>query len=402
MTYLQERSRGTISYDTETYDFRGWARRALKCDRLEDLHETLDPGEDREAARLRMRALMEDAFVEIADLYDDFVRKVVGPHFGHVRSFQRPPVFRVHFPHVGSVSPFHCDRFFNANPDNPLFRRSRNVWVPLVDVDGSNSLWIESASGLGDHAPVKLEVGQALVFDAMFLEHGSVKNQTCVTRVSFELRSLAPPVHDLSHWYGYYVPTAVRSANGAVEGGPDLTLHDDGAVSLGDERARSVAYVRAGSELTVVTDAFQAHVSFTQARADDASSKQFSGTLTRTGGSACAFSGRSAQRSELRMWTAKFGRTALGPAGGPYRRGPVLTVVDPDQILLDDVALIDVRYDPYRAELTWPARANATTGRVRFQRLVAHGPDRFNGLSFFGMLKADGQDVAEQYSGQAR
>merc|ERR1712039_967532 len=65
-----------------------------------------------------------------------------------------------------------------------------NFWVPLVDVEGSNALWLESAPGQGDFQPRDLSVGQVLRFNGSLCRHHTVPNTSGRTRVSFDLRAI--------------------------------------------------------------------------------------------------------------------------------------------------------------------------------------------------------------------
>jgi len=49
-------------------------------------------------------------------------------------------------------------------------------------------LWCESDYGLGDYAPMPVRYGEALLFDGGLLRHGSVPNDSGVTRVSMDFR----------------------------------------------------------------------------------------------------------------------------------------------------------------------------------------------------------------------
>ena len=79
---------------------------------------------------------------------------------------------------------FHRDKDFGVE-DGRL-----NVWVPLTNVWGENSLWIESEIGAKDYKPITLKAGQALIFDGVNLGHGSKIHTTNSTRVSFDFRYL--------------------------------------------------------------------------------------------------------------------------------------------------------------------------------------------------------------------
>ncbi|MEM1203674.1 MAG: hypothetical protein AAGN66_10635 [Acidobacteriota bacterium] len=302
MTYLQDRPQTLIHYDRRRFDFRAWAHRALGCPAmgcsdLGLLHRHLSPSqrEDLGATRKALLARLDDAFGEVADLYRRFVAEVVAPRFGKLVSYQDPPIFRVQLDGFGTISPFHCDRFFNDDPESPVLRRSRNVWVPLTPVAGNNSLWIESAPGAGDHRPVAADFGQALIFDAMSLEHGSRANDTGVTRVSFELRSLPSKVQSVDHWAGPYLPTVRRLADGSLVRGPSFELRGDGTLRFDGHLARGVEYREAGSRLTWTSadGGTRGDVEFHDLDGDGVSAPRcnFTGTLDLGGEAPTFFSG---------------------------------------------------------------------------------------------------------------
>lgn len=172
-----------IKYDTEKYDFRAWASSVLGFEPLENIHERADlkAYEDVAAQINACRDELTSGFGHCKPIYMDFIQSVIAPFYGGVNSYQIPPSFRFHFSGKGS-SAFHRDRDYGVNPGH------LNVWIPLTQVRGSNSIWIESEEGLGDFSPIELEYGQALIFDGPNLCHGSVFNDTPSSRVSMDFR----------------------------------------------------------------------------------------------------------------------------------------------------------------------------------------------------------------------
>ena len=77
---------------------------------------------------------------------------------------------------------FHRDRDFGVNQGKV------NVWIPLTEVYGTNSLWLESRDGSGECHAVSLNYGQALIFDGVNMMHGSKINSTSSSRISFDFR----------------------------------------------------------------------------------------------------------------------------------------------------------------------------------------------------------------------
>ena len=60
--------------------------------------------------------------------------------------------------------------------------------MPLTNSFGNNSLWIESKPGLKDFHPVKLNLGEFLIFNGSECVHGNHKNDTLISRLSLDFR----------------------------------------------------------------------------------------------------------------------------------------------------------------------------------------------------------------------
>lgn len=177
-----------LTYDVTRYDFRSYlARYVFRVADLSMLHVPLARQLGRPLAyrdNLAMRRLMqrlppESAFYRI---YERFTARLMASLFGGRISYSSKPKMRVHLAGTGSVSRWHRDVDVTGRADQI------NVWLPVTDSFGANSLWVESDYGKGDHQPVTVRYGQALFFDGGCLSHGTVPNDTGVTRVSFDLR----------------------------------------------------------------------------------------------------------------------------------------------------------------------------------------------------------------------
>lgn len=138
------------------------------------------------------KSLYIDLILEIAkklNLKDYYVQKV--------------PTVRVHLCNRGITS-FHSDSWYGHHP------KAISVWVPLTDVHSSNSLHFvdkkinnlqiinlfnskkEPLCGIDEYLrniskPTKIELGDAIYFYGDEI-HGTVKNETGATRVSFDFR----------------------------------------------------------------------------------------------------------------------------------------------------------------------------------------------------------------------
>jgi len=119
----------------------------------------------------------------LVTLLGKFVKSELLRYFVAEPEIRCPPCFRVHPPGWDSISPFHKDSEYGLSPE------AINVWIPMTPVWDTNSLWIGTyGGGRNDLRPVCLRYGEALLFDAVNLLHGSKENQTDSTRVSFDFR----------------------------------------------------------------------------------------------------------------------------------------------------------------------------------------------------------------------
>ncbi|KAJ1453444.1 hypothetical protein M885DRAFT_524372 [Pelagophyceae sp. CCMP2097] len=119
-----------------------------------------------------------------------FARNVLAPLLGVSADdvlYQAVPVLRVSFPNaLKATGVLHDD--YTSNHHQPA---ELNFWVPLNTCFGANTLFIESAPGVGDFAPIELDHGAAVRFWGNQVRHHTVPNTTAATRVSLDLRAMA-------------------------------------------------------------------------------------------------------------------------------------------------------------------------------------------------------------------
>ena len=169
-----------IDYSPDKYKFREWACDELGSSRLDQLHHD---GAIKALNRSPTCNQLVDSFARIERAYSSFVLDIFRQVVGEIAEYQSPPSFRFHY--CGSRSSvFHRDKDFGVE-DGRI-----NVWVPLTEVWGDNSLWIEDSIGTKNYSPIQMNPGQALVFDGVNLGHGSKINTTNSTRISFDFRAL--------------------------------------------------------------------------------------------------------------------------------------------------------------------------------------------------------------------
>jgi len=115
-------------------------------------------------------------------IYASLIRDVVSPLFGGRLSYSKRPQMRVHLEGSPSASVWHTDHQVIGRVDQV------NAWLPLVDTWGTNTLWVESDYGAGDHQPIPVRYGEVLLFDGTWLEHGTMPNNSGRSRISIDFR----------------------------------------------------------------------------------------------------------------------------------------------------------------------------------------------------------------------
>ncbi|MER0477445.1 streptomycin biosynthesis protein StrG [Streptomyces sp. Edi2] len=165
-----------LRYDVAKVPLADLVREVMDVDDLEGLaaSEWLATRETDQSTPYHKR--FYDNIDVISPAYRTLVRHLLGDTADDVY-LQRIPTFRVHLRNSVAVGSWHRDRDFGHDPAEV------NYWVPLTRAFGNNTLWI-------DKEPVHAEYGEVIVFDGANSWHGNVVNDTEISRVSIDFRTL--------------------------------------------------------------------------------------------------------------------------------------------------------------------------------------------------------------------
>ncbi|MEU7146062.1 hypothetical protein ABZ942_41935 [Nocardia sp. NPDC046473] len=146
---------------------------------VEDL-ETLEPSEQvatRETDQATAyHKLFYDKFDRVQPLYRKLAATLLGTEADDFY-IQQIPTFRVHLRNSVAVGSWHRDSDFGHE------QSETNYWVPLTRAFGNNTLWI-------DNEPAGAEYGDVVVFDGANSWHGNKVNDTAISRVSMDFRTI--------------------------------------------------------------------------------------------------------------------------------------------------------------------------------------------------------------------
>ncbi|MFC8915347.1 streptomycin biosynthesis protein StrG [Streptomyces sp. NPDC047821] len=165
-----------LRYDVTQIPLADLVREVLKVDDLEGLaaSEWLATRETDQSTPYHKQ--FYDNFDIVSPTYRTLARHLLGDTVDDVY-LQRVPTFRVHLRNSVAVGSWHRDRDFGHDPAEV------NYWVPVTRAFGNNTLWI-------DNEPVHAEYGEVIVFDGANSWHGNVVNDTEISRVSIDFRTL--------------------------------------------------------------------------------------------------------------------------------------------------------------------------------------------------------------------
>ena len=195
------RQQRTLQYDTGRYPFREAlsALIAMEGVAFETLHASgllgVLPYDPTKGCKKRKRAIEARYHApsperdEFLALYRRFATEFIAPLICEELPETRALVVQ-HFP-VLRIAPPSDKRIGKPHRDGVEYYHQRgqiNFWLPLVAVDGNNSLWCESAPGAGDFAPFRAAYGEVVVFDGNECAHMTKPNNTGRTRVSLDFR----------------------------------------------------------------------------------------------------------------------------------------------------------------------------------------------------------------------
>jgi len=97
--------------------------------------------------------------------------------------YQAIPTFRVQLANGNiGVGEWHKDTAYNHD------KSEVNFWVPFVNTNDYNTIWMESKENKGDYKPYNVNYGEILIFSSSNLFHGNKPNESMFTRVSVDFR----------------------------------------------------------------------------------------------------------------------------------------------------------------------------------------------------------------------
>ena len=117
--------------------------------------------------------------------------------------YQKIPTIRVQLANGNvAVGECHKDKTYNHGITEV------NFWIPFVDTNEYNTIWMESKEDKKDYKPYTVKYGEILVFDGANLYHGNKNNTSSETRVFVDFRLVDP---------SKFVPNVVGSINTKIK-----------------------------------------------------------------------------------------------------------------------------------------------------------------------------------------
>jgi ectoine hydroxylase-related dioxygenase (phytanoyl-CoA dioxygenase family) len=179
-----------IYYDTDKFPFRKIIQKILDVNSLEDLHvlekyELLEREKDQSTKW--HKKFYENFEKEFNSTYLELL-KYIKESFGYKEIiYQKIPTFRVQLADGNiAVGEWHKDKTYNHGVSEV------NFWMPFVNTNQQNSVWVESKEDKEDFRAYEVKYGEILIFNGANLKHGNVKNESTDTRVSVDFRLVDP------------------------------------------------------------------------------------------------------------------------------------------------------------------------------------------------------------------
>jgi len=184
-----------IIYDTQKYRFRQIVSQMLEVWEgntipLEDLH-TLEHYDllvrEKDQSTIWHKRYYEKYKTDFLPTYLELVKELK-ERFGYNEIiYQAIPTFRVQLAEGNlGVGEWHKDSIYNHGTTEV------NFWMPFVNTNEHNTIWMESKEDRGDYRAYEVKYGEILVFSGANLVHGNKPNQSNLTRVSVDFRLVDP------------------------------------------------------------------------------------------------------------------------------------------------------------------------------------------------------------------
>ena len=184
-----------ITYDTEKYPFRRivsemlevWDGDTIPLESLHNLeHYDLLVREKDQSTKWHKK-YYEKFNQSFFPLYFELIKDLKERFEYEKIIYQKIPTFRVQLGNGNvAVGQWHKDSAYNHG------RTEINFWLPFVNTNEHNTIWMESKEDKGDFQPYVVKYGEILVFEGANLQHGNKPNLSSETRVSIDFRLVDP------------------------------------------------------------------------------------------------------------------------------------------------------------------------------------------------------------------
>jgi len=178
-----------IQYDITQYPFESIIKKLLSCEKLSYVHDTWKSDYElfKDVATDCNTELHKYFYNNIDstnfyDVYVKFIDEQIRPLFDEPIIYQKIPSFRVQLPNNVGVAAFHRDRDYNHSTHEV------NIFIPVTDAIGNNTIWVESEEDKADYMPMNTKLGEFVKWDGANLKHGNKINDTGMSRISFDFR----------------------------------------------------------------------------------------------------------------------------------------------------------------------------------------------------------------------
>lgn len=179
-----------IFYDTKKFPFREIVGEILESSDLENLHKIQNYDllvREKDQSTIWHKRYYEKFKTHFLPTYLGLIQELK-EQFGYEEIiYQAIPTFRVQLANGNlGVGEWHKDRTYNHGVTEV------NFWMPFVDTNDLNSVWIETKEDKEDYRPYRVKYGEILVFNGANLFHGNKLNDSEETRVSIDFRLVDP------------------------------------------------------------------------------------------------------------------------------------------------------------------------------------------------------------------
>jgi len=182
------------TYDTEKYDFKKFFEDKLNL-KLEEVHQHIELEYKNNAMHHTDTSIYDELYSyirsdEFGEIWEGFIEEYIKPILNSKKIvLQQLPSIKIHPPKykgnfLARDNNFHTDGDMYWHPNF-----ERNFWLPLINTDEWNTLWVEED---GETQPQVLSYGEFIKFDGQSRSHGTINNnKSNHTRISLDFRGCA-------------------------------------------------------------------------------------------------------------------------------------------------------------------------------------------------------------------